>query len=106
MESTFARHPLSNVGGTTCDSNALVFAPQEEAHHLYIHEAHFAQVDHEAWSAFHLDEPAQLGELLAINSAAHGKRRVVSVDRPNDSEHPGDRSAALRLDERQTSRRA
>ena len=82
-----ARHPFTNVGGTTCDPNALDLALHQESHRLYIHEADFNQIEDDVSSALLLDRSAELGQLLGADSAAHGQRRRASVNGTNDPEH-------------------
>jgi len=42
MESAFARHPLSNVGGTSHETNAPDFAQDQESNRVHINERDFS----------------------------------------------------------------
>src|SRR5436190_23815524 len=82
-----ARHPFTNVGGTTCDVNAFGLALHQESHRLHIHEADFNQIEDDASSALRLDQSAEFGQLPGADSAAHGQGGGASVIRTNDPEH-------------------
>ena len=82
-----ARHPFANVGGTTRDPNALCLAPHQESHRPNVHETDFNQVEDDVSTAFLLDRPAELGQLLGADSAAHGQSGGAGVNGTNDPEH-------------------
>ena len=85
--SLLARHPFTNVGGTTCEANAFRLALHQESHRLHIHEADFNQIEDDASNALLLDRSAELRQLLGADSAAHGQGGGASVNGTNDPEH-------------------
>ena len=87
MESTFAHHPLSNVGGTSHETNAPDFALDQESNRLHINEGDFSQIEDRASSQLLVDESTEFAQLLRIDSAAHSQCGCPRVNGTNNPEH-------------------
>jgi len=87
MESAFARHPLSNVGGTSRETHASDFALDQESNRLQINERDFSQIEDRASNQLLVDESTEFSQLLRIDSAAHGQRGCPGVNGTNNPEH-------------------
>ena len=87
MESAFARHPLSNVGGTSHETHAPDFALGQESNRLQINEGDFSQIEDRASSQLLVDESTEFSQLLRIDSAAHRQRGYPRVHGTNNPEH-------------------
>ena len=87
MESAFARHPLSNVGGTSHETHAPDFALDQESNRLHINEGDFSQIEDRASRQLLVDESTEFDQLLRIDSAAHSQRGCPCVDGTNNPEH-------------------
>jgi len=59
MESTFARHPLSDVGGASHETNAPGFALDQESNRLQINEGDFSQIEDRASGHLLVDESTE-----------------------------------------------
>src|SRR5206468_465645 len=77
----FPGDPLANVRGAVLQSDACRFTTSEEADGVAVDKPYLLEVerDHVVRSVF-VDQPLQLGDVLAFEATAEHKPHVVGVD--------------------------
>lgn len=70
----FPFHPLTDIGRTVLELNAIGFALRQKSNRRAIHERYVAQVQRQvAIEGFQLQEPAQLRDVFHLDSPAQGE---------------------------------